>query len=133
MTTVNQHTHRRNAVYAFVAYHIRHYEYAPTLRQISEACGIPSTSVVREHVNGLVASGKLCKEARAARGITLPERLKRREASLTEQAAVWQALDCLIRWDVNAAGKPFGFTAWKQPTPDAQHECVADVQTWEGE
>ena len=55
------------------------------------------------------------------------------DAPLPDIAAVWQALDCLIRWDVDAAGKPTGFTAWKQPTPDTRHECVADVQTFEGE
>lgn len=63
---------RTKAVYAYIEAHIQKHGFAPTYRQISKACDISSTSVVRDHVLTLVAAGKLCKTPFAARGLALP-------------------------------------------------------------
>jgi len=46
----------------------------PTVREVQEAFGFRSPQTAREHLDGLVAAGRLLKEPGKARGYRLPER-----------------------------------------------------------
>lgn len=50
---------RQVAILEFIRRHIREQGYSPTIREISSAVGIPSTSTVRYHLKKLEAAGEI--------------------------------------------------------------------------
>lgn len=62
----------RDKVFRFVRERL-HEGRPPTIREVQEAFGFRSPMTAREHLEGLVAEGKLAKAAGLARGYRLPE------------------------------------------------------------
>ncbi|MCK9176268.1 MAG: transcriptional repressor LexA [Clostridiales bacterium] len=61
------------AVYDFICEYIRHYSYAPSVRDIGEGTGLRSTSTVYSHLKRLAAEGRIEMEMGKRRSIRVPE------------------------------------------------------------
>lgn len=62
---------RQQAMLDFMQEFIADHGYPPTIREIGEACDIPSTSVVNYNLNRLEVEGYLSREDKVSRGIRL--------------------------------------------------------------
>ncbi len=62
---------RQRHILKFMEHYIDNYGFPPTIREIGEATGIPSTSVVNYNLNKLVQNGYLARINRKSRGIRL--------------------------------------------------------------
>lgn len=62
---------KQRNILRFIETYIDTHGFPPTIRQIGEATGIASTSVVNYNLNKLVAAGYLSRSARSSRGIRL--------------------------------------------------------------
>ncbi|MBE2268301.1 MAG: transcriptional repressor LexA [Anaerolinea sp.] len=62
---------KQRNILRFIETHIDTHGFPPTIRQIGEATGIASTSVVNYNLNKLVAAGYLARSARSSRGLRL--------------------------------------------------------------
>lgn len=69
---------RQQSILRFMESFIEQHGFPPTIRQIGEATGIGSTSVVNYNLNKLVAAGYLGRTARASRGLRLVKPLRGR-------------------------------------------------------
>jgi len=65
---------RQKKILSFVQSFIRENEYPPTIRQIGEAVGISSTSVVDYHLKVLEREGYIVRDKTISRGLRLVER-----------------------------------------------------------
>lgn len=67
----------RARILAYIhTYAAEHGGRTPTIREIGDAVGISSTSVVNYHLNKLAASGDLMREPNISRGIVLPVQVR---------------------------------------------------------
>ncbi len=62
---------KQRNILRFIETHIDTHGFPPTIRQIGEATGIASTSVVNYNLNKLVTAGYLARSARSSRGLRL--------------------------------------------------------------
>lgn len=62
---------KQRNILRFIETHIDTHGFPPTIRQIGEATGIASTSVVNYNLNKLVVAGYLARSARSSRGLRL--------------------------------------------------------------
>lgn len=62
---------RQRSILRFMETYLERHGFPPTIREIGEATGINSTSVVNYNLNKLVSAGYLARSARASRGIRL--------------------------------------------------------------
>jgi repressor LexA len=62
---------RQKAMLAYIETFIGDNGYPPTIREIGEACDIPSTSVVNYNLNRLEREGYIVREGKVSRGIRL--------------------------------------------------------------
>lgn len=62
---------RQRAILAFIQSHQNETGFPPTIRELGEACAIPSTSVVNYNLNKLVDSGYITRTPDKSRGIRL--------------------------------------------------------------
>lgn len=67
----NKLSEKQKAILRFMENYIETSGFPPTIREIGEATGIASTSVVNYNLNKLVEAGYLKREARASRGLRL--------------------------------------------------------------
>lgn len=63
---------QRSLLLEIIAF-IRENGYPPTIRELCDVSGIPSTSVVNYHLNQLVGKGLISRESTAARGIRVTD------------------------------------------------------------
>lgn len=66
-------TKRQKEILTFIREQMEFGEAAPTVREIADHFGIHSTNAVADHLKALERKGVIEREARAARGIRLPE------------------------------------------------------------
>ena len=64
-------TERQQAIYQFIAQHIRRYGFPPTVREIGEEFGIASPNGVVVNLKALERKGVITREAKMSRGIRL--------------------------------------------------------------
>lgn len=64
-------TENQRRVYDFIAYHIREKGYAPTHREIAEACGYNSVHSASRHVESLIRKKVIERVEGIARGLVL--------------------------------------------------------------
>ena len=57
-------------VYRFLCEYFRQFGYSPTMREVSEACYMSRPNMYR-YLDQLQAQGRIARESRVARGITL--------------------------------------------------------------
>lgn len=69
---------KTNEVYEMIKQHIQDKGYAPTVREITDAVGLSSTSVVHFHLRKLRAMGLIRSAEGLARAITLTEPVERK-------------------------------------------------------
>jgi repressor LexA len=62
---------RQRNILRYMETYLKDHGFPPTIREIGEATGINSTSVVNYNLNKLVEAGHLAREARASRGLRL--------------------------------------------------------------
>lgn len=67
-------TDRQRNILKFIEKHVNSYGYPPTIREIGEATGIASTSVVNYNLNKLTRLGHLHRTSTKSRGIKLTEK-----------------------------------------------------------
>jgi repressor LexA len=67
----NKLSDRQRSILRFMETYLERNGFPPTIREIGEATGINSTSVVNYNLNKLVSAGYLARSARASRGIRL--------------------------------------------------------------
>ena len=67
----NKLSERQRNILRFMETYLDSHGFPPTIREIGEATGIKSTSVVNYNLNKLVDAGYLSREARASRGLRL--------------------------------------------------------------
>lgn len=67
---------RQKAMLDYIASFIEDNGYPPTIREIGEACDIPSTSVVNYNLNRLEREGFIAREGKVSRGIRLVKSLR---------------------------------------------------------
>src|SRR3990170_4499623 len=75
---------RQSRMVEFIHNFSRDNGYPPSIREIGEAVGISSTSVVNYNLNRLVEHGYLDRDQNVSRGIRLTERLSEVASQLTE-------------------------------------------------
>ncbi len=68
---------KQRNILRFIEVHIDTHGFPPTIRQIGEATGINSTSVVNYNLNKLVTAGYLERSARSSRGLRLVKNSKK--------------------------------------------------------
>ena len=68
---MNALSERQRAILGYLIEYRTRKGYPPTLREIGQAVGIPSTSVTNYNLNRLAAQGYIERTARASRGIKL--------------------------------------------------------------
>jgi repressor LexA len=64
-------TDRQKAIISFIEKHVQQYGFPPTIREIGEATGIASTSVVNYNLNKLTRLGYLTRTSTKSRGLKL--------------------------------------------------------------
>lgn len=64
-------TDRQKAIISFIEKHVNQYGFPPTIREIGEATGIGSTSVVNYNLNKLTRLGYLTRTSTKSRGLKL--------------------------------------------------------------
>lgn len=57
--TVRDTLQRREAIFEFITNYHREHGYGPSMREVADACGITSSSIVHGHIERLVADGML--------------------------------------------------------------------------
>ena len=88
-------TERQKNIMAFIQKHIDRHGFPPTIREIGEATGIASTSVVNYNLNKLSRLGHLDRTSTKSRGIRI----------LTEKAAPTRAITAAFTMKVAYAGQ----------------------------
>jgi repressor LexA len=78
---------RQRNILRYMETYLDGHGFPPTIREIGEATGINSTSVVNYNLNKLVEAGYLSREARASRGLRLVKN-SRKSAAQPVQAAL---------------------------------------------
>lgn len=78
---------RQRNILRFMETYLDAHGFPPTIREIGEATGINSTSVVNYNLNKLVDAGHLSREARASRGLRLVKNGRGKGAAQPVQAA----------------------------------------------
>jgi repressor LexA len=69
-------TERQKAIILFIEKHVQQFGFPPTIREIGEATGIASTSVVNYNLNKLTRLGMLTRTSTKSRGLKIvPEKL----------------------------------------------------------
>lgn len=64
-------TTRQAAMMTFIRKHLRTHGYAPTIREIGDACDISSSSVVLSNLRGLEKKGRILRQENTSRAIGL--------------------------------------------------------------
>lgn len=67
-------TDRQKAIIKFIEKHVQQFGFPPTIREIGEATGIASTSVVNYNLNKLTRLGYLTRTSTKSRGLKLTEK-----------------------------------------------------------
>ena len=62
-----------DCVVHFIASYWLHYGYAPSIRDVCEGCGLPSTSIVAYHLRRLEQAGRVEREPGLARTLRVRE------------------------------------------------------------
>ncbi|RMF78084.1 MAG: transcriptional repressor LexA [Chloroflexi bacterium] len=92
MTDFDKLSERQRNILRFIRSHIDAHGFPPSIRQIGEATGIDSTSVVNYNLNKLVKAGYLARSERVSRGLRLvrdlPGESKKRVRALKEALRV---------------------------------------------
>lgn len=101
---------RQRGILRFMEVYLENYGFPPTIREIGEATGIQSTSVVNYNLNKLVAAGYLARLNRKSRGIRLTA-----QATQAQVRKAKQPLRVPLA-GVIAAGRPI-----ELPTDPAHH------------
>ena len=78
---------RQRNILRFMETYLDSHGFPPTIREIGEATGINSTSVVNYNLNKLVDAGHLAREARASRGLRLVKNGRSKSNAQPIQAA----------------------------------------------
>lgn len=134
---------RQRKILAFIARKLGNQGYPPTIREIGNAVGITSTSVVNYHLNKLKDAGFIERDDRVSRGLKLSDRaieggwdspsprevaaMAKAAADAVAEAAADVALSVLRipDWGTVAAGQPI--TVPDNPDPDDYIEVAADL------
>ena len=66
-------TTRQSAMLRFIRQHLQKRGYAPTIREIGDACDISSSSVVLSNLRGLAKKGRIVRQENTSRAIGLIE------------------------------------------------------------
>ena len=66
---------RQQSMMKFMAHYMKRQGYPPSIREIGEACGIASTSVVNYNLNKLVGAGYLERSDKISRGLRIVRRI----------------------------------------------------------
>jgi repressor LexA len=74
---------RQRGILKFMEVYLDNYGFPPTIREIGEATGIRSTSVVNYNLNKLVQSGYLARLNRKSRGIRLTAQAQKQSVAAT--------------------------------------------------
>ena len=80
--TIPKLRNREETIMRYIIDHVQQHHYAPSIREITNACHISSVSVTMYNLNTLAAKGFLNKAPGKARAIIL-----------TQQAATWNSQD----------------------------------------
>ena len=64
-------TTRQSAMLRFIRQHLQKRGYAPTIREIGDACDISSSSVVLSNLRGLAKKGRIVRQENTSRAIGL--------------------------------------------------------------
>lgn len=64
---------RTEKVHRFICQYVDEHDWPPTVREIGKGVGITSTSVVRYHLDRLVAAKKITRVPEISRGISVLE------------------------------------------------------------
>lgn len=93
MKDFNKLSERQRNILRYIEKYVVDHGYPPTIRQIGEATGINSTSVVNYNLNKLVTAGYLARSSHVSRGLrlTVPVPGSEKKAGKTVQAAAQQA------------------------------------------
>ena len=67
---------RQKAILAYIKEFTGEHGYPPTIREIGQACDIPSTSVVNYNLNRLEREGLIIRDLKVSRGLRLAESLR---------------------------------------------------------
>ncbi len=78
---------RQRNILRYMESYIDNHGFPPTIREIGEATGINSTSVVNYNLNKLVDAGHLSREARASRGLRLVKNGRKSSAQAVQPAS----------------------------------------------
>ena len=131
---------RQRKILAFIGKQLGDHGYPPTIREIGNAVGITSTSVVNYHLNKLKDSGYIERDDRVSRGLKLSERAidsgwgapptQQAVAAAAQVAAAnfTQAASSMLRLPLVgsiAAGQPISVP--NDPDPDDYVEVAADL------
>lgn len=110
---------RQRNILNFMEKYIEQHGFPPTIREIGEATGINSTSVVNYNLNKLVSAGYLSRSARASRGLRLVKQAGTgRRANVVQAAAQFTKVPV---WGNIVASAPV-------PVPDAHADEDDSVQ-----
>ncbi len=92
MKDFNKLSERQRNILRYIEKYVVDHGYPPTIRQIGEATGINSTSVVNYNLNKLVTAGYLARSSHVSRGLrlTVPVPGSEKKAGKTVQAAARQ-------------------------------------------
>ncbi len=107
---------RQKAILKFIEQYLERHGFPPTIRNIGEATGIESTSVVNYNLNKLVAAGYLAREAQAARGIRLVKEKNGKRGSTHAVSANGTPVQVMMLGPI-AAGQPLPIPAEMSSDP----------------